>query len=474
MPLPQPKQDETEKKFIARCVPLVIKSEELNKDDEDDRNQAVAMCYSQWRKAKESKALGEGQGVGGARQGVGGAEWCICTECGHMVKHKRNVPCADRECPKCDGGMRGATKAEALAWEKERGGKSMKIKTIDSHLAVLETFIAEAGQETGEVSGNMAKQSLQLLKEAMAGKALELQRKIDQVRDAWREQYSKPSVPGTETPWYSVRVFEDPDLAVAELPEGLFAYPYTLEKDGCTFDKPYEVEFSIQRKESKLWCTDGVCYSQEPDEEAMIAFGGEVKALGDGRVGGYLVRFGNEDEKDLEGEWFTAKTYYGPANGDGADTLIHHGLPLPHDVADPGMKAELDALAARILSPMKTRRESLGIWAETVLDLADKYEALVHDIVEKGKLKWSSRSVTPLIRRKSDGEITRWPIVEGSLTPTPAEFRGTQVMPLKSYIEALAQPGLAEGGEVAGAACLEAAKAMAKSQLLLTEIEQES
>lgn len=78
-----------------------------------------------------------------------------------------------------------------------------------------------------------------------------------------------------------------------------------------------------------------------------------------------------------------------------------------------------------------------------------------------------------LIRVKPDGEITRWPIVEGSLTPIPAEFRGMQVMPLKSYLKALAQPGLAEGGEGTGVPCLEAAKARVKAELLLTEIERE-
>ena len=311
-------------------------------------------------------------------------------------------------------------------------------------------------------------------KTTIGGKALELQRKIDQVRDAWRAQLAKPSVPGGgESPWYSIRVFEDPDLAVVELPEGLYAYPYTLEEDGCTFDGPYEVEFSIQRKGGdKSWCANGTCYSEDPDAEDIIAFGGEIKALGDGRVGGYLVRFGNKDEKDLEGEFFTAKTYYGPADGDGADTLVHHGLPLPHDTDDAELVLELENLARKILAPLKTKRDALGVWGETILDMADKYEKLIHEMVEKGKLKWSSRSVSSLIRKKVSGEITRWPIVEGSFTPFPAEFRGTQIMPLKSYLKTLAEPAPTTGGAEAGASGLEMAKAKARTLQIISRLNQ--
>ena len=36
------------------------------------------------------------------------------------------------------------------------------------------------------------------------------------------------------------------------------------------------------------------------------------------------------------------------------------------------------------------------------------------------------------------GRMIRWPIIEGSLTPTPSEWRGsTVVMPLKSYISSI-------------------------------------
>lgn len=148
----------------------------------------------------------------------------------------------------------------------------------------------------------------------------------------------------------------------------------------------------------------------------IVYDGGEVKALDEsGKVGGYLVRFSTEKDPDLTGDFFTAKTYFGPSNGDGADLMFHHGLPL---------KAELAGLADHIFrNPIKTVKDAVGVFAEAVLDMSDKYEAAIYKLAKEGKLGWSSGTAKYLIRKEDSGEIKRWPIVEGSLTPTPAEPR---------------------------------------------------
>lgn len=140
--------------------------------------------------------------------------------------------------------------------------------------------------------------------------------------------------------------------------------------------------------------------------------GGYARALGDGRIGGYLVYF-NPDEPDLYGTYFTADTYYGPRNGDGADFYIHHSIPL---------RAGLEDLADRILKPIRTRKEDVGIWVEAVLDMADEYERAIYDLVQAGKLSWSSATTPHIARIAPDGRVERWPIAEGSLTPFPGGF----------------------------------------------------
>ena len=158
-------------------------------------------------------------------------------------------------------------------------------------------------------------------------------------------------------------------------------------------------------------------------EETLTYFGGEVKALDDsGKVGGYLVRFTDASRKDLVGDYFTNETYLGAHEGDGVDTLFHHGLPLKFKPDTPKDTIKrLDTLKDHLFSPIKTKRDDLGIWAETVLNMADEYEAMVFDKVKKNKLGWSSGAVSHMVKRADDGKLIRWPIGEASLTPQPAE-----------------------------------------------------
>lgn len=166
--------------------------------------------------------------------------------------------------------------------------------------------------------------------------------------------------------------------------------------------------------------------------ESMLAFGDAVKAMGGGRVGGYLVRFSTAADPDLAGEYFTKSTYYGPRAGDGADMLFNHSFPI---------KAEFAGLADHIFRPITTKADEIGIWAEAVLDLANSYEKKVYELARDGKLGWSSGAPGHMVRRKSDGEITRWPIAEGSLTPTPAEPRA-RVTSIKALSDGLARVDL--------------------------------
>ncbi len=56
-------------------------------------------------KVEVKKARGEGQGVGGPKQGDGGADYCVCPKCDYKVKHEKGKPCGT--CPKCGAKMVG-------------------------------------------------------------------------------------------------------------------------------------------------------------------------------------------------------------------------------------------------------------------------------------------------------------------------------------------------------------------------------
>lgn len=163
-------------------------------------------------------------------------------------------------------------------------------------------------------------------------------------------------------------------------------------------------------------------------DDFMVAWGGPIKALGDGKIGGQLILYGAPGMKDLTGDWFSKDTYYGPRDGDGSDVMIHHGIKIGKG---------LEEFADKLLEPMKTSRNKLGIWAETVLDMADEFEKKVYELAEKGVWKWSSGTADHMIRKQPDGKLLRWPIIEGSLTPTPAEPRmlNHAIRPLKSLAD---------------------------------------
>ena len=69
------------------------------------------------------KELGEGAGVGGPRQGLGGVKYCVCPECGYSVEHAqigegKSKPCAQIECPKCGAKMAGSKTKELSKLKK--------------------------------------------------------------------------------------------------------------------------------------------------------------------------------------------------------------------------------------------------------------------------------------------------------------------------------------------------------------------
>lgn len=156
-------------------------------------------------------------------------------------------------------------------------------------------------------------------------------------------------------------------------------------------------------------------------DETLISQGDAVKALGDGRVGGYLVRFSTESDPDLTGDYFTPDTDFGP----------HTTLPLYYQHGtDPVFKR------ARI-GDGKVTRDDAGLWFEAQIRLADDYERKLYALAERGKLGLSSGALGHLVEREPVGKayhLKTWIIGEASLTPTPAEPRN-RVIPLKSLSE---------------------------------------
>jgi phage head maturation protease len=166
------------------------------------------------------------------------------------------------------------------------------------------------------------------------------------------------------------------------------------------------------------------------DDGTRVYYGGQVKALGAGRVGGYLVRFGSPEEPDQSAfrDYFTAKTDFATEFPAATAVYYNHGLD--------------ERLGRRRLADgAKMRVDEVGVWVEAQLKLRDEWERAVYSLAEAGKLSWSSGTAQHLVERsaiKSGGgetvahEILAWPLgLDASLTPTPAEPR-CEAVALKS------------------------------------------
>jgi hypothetical protein len=46
-----------------------------------------------------------GRGRMGGSKAAGPAGYCVCTACGHKVKHQAGKPCFETKCPKCGAQM---------------------------------------------------------------------------------------------------------------------------------------------------------------------------------------------------------------------------------------------------------------------------------------------------------------------------------------------------------------------------------
>ena len=159
--------------------------------------------------------------------------------------------------------------------------------------------------------------------------------------------------------------------------------------------------------------------------DVLTSFPDAIKSDRLGYVKGYLVRFGDSKSADLEGDYFTQSTDYGFPMESGKrvplNVYYHHGMD--------------QMVGKKSIGTGFIKMDDTGLWYEAQLDLADEYGSMIAKLCKQGKMGFSSGAAAHLVERKSMGgaaEITRWPIAEASITPTPAEYRNS-VKSLEEY-----------------------------------------
>lgn len=187
----------------------------------------------------------------------------------------------------------------------------------------------------------------------------------------------------------------------------------TMSEDGVEFAPMNEwVEVKLKSewvaKSIELLGIGDLVVIRQPEEAYSI------KSLGEYRIGGYGILWGDESRKDLHGEFFTPDTRDIKAIFDvmgAVPNVVHHGVD--------------DEVKKFVLGPVDVMEpDSKGLWWEAKIKEHKTYREMVEPLLENQVL-FSSSGVLPGAKRvnKETGEITRWPIVEMTDTWIPAEHR---------------------------------------------------
>jgi hypothetical protein len=139
-----------------------------------------------------------------------------------------------------------------------------------------------------------------------------------------------------------------------------------------------------------------------------------IKAIGNDRIGCYAILWGDENNKDMHGEYFTEKTADLTAV---LDTIGAIPTIFEHGQDDKVMKSHPFAAVD------KAEYDDTGLWIEAQIKRHDLYKQFIQPLIQQRVLFPSSGTLPAAKRVTKSGEITRWPIVELTATAEPAEYR---------------------------------------------------
>jgi hypothetical protein len=130
------------------------------------------------------------------------------------------------------------------------------------------------------------------------------------------------------------------------------------------------------------------------------------------------------DNVDLYGTKFTKNT-------DFWESTTSDTPPLMYDHA---MDAKLGL--QMIGQVTKKKADEVGIWFEAQLDKANKFAEAIASMVRSGKMGVST-GTSPHMMSMDGDVISSWPILEVSLTPTPAEPDTIEHLSQRKFAQAL-------------------------------------
>jgi len=239
-------------------------------------------------------------------------------------------------------------------------------------------------------------------------KSVNLDAQTRRVRDAWHLQFDRRvSEVAEATRLWPREIFDD--KVIAEAPDGMWSYPYTIgEDEKIEFGEPEKVE--IEYKPAKANALKAV---RSTDDELI--------------VGNYIVLFGGRDLEGIasprknadgsSGQWFTEATKLESAYTTTGQLYVDWEHGRDSDDA-PGRD---DVLGYVDWSTAKA--DGKGVWVERALNRHTTYMRFLRQLIDAGILGSSSEPIQEDVEIADDGEIKTWPLKRDALTVAPMEPR---------------------------------------------------
>jgi hypothetical protein len=232
---------------------------------------------------------------------------------------------------------------------------------------------------------------------------------ISDVRHEWEEKFG-----------YSGWIVETfPTYVIAQKDKDLWKVPYS--RDG------EDVEISDVNQWEKVKRVAGY-------ETKYASFLTAIKAIGDDEIGAYGILWGDSENKDYHGEYFTQKTAEIKSVFDGMGAIPF--------LFDHGMDGTIKSTVIGRVTEME--EDEVGMWFKAKITEHEAYKKLVKPLIEKRMLYPSSGVLSAAKRVTKSGEITRWPMVEMTGTHRPAEYRmvDTPIAELNKHYKSAGLPEL--------------------------------
>ena len=167
-------------------------------------------------------------------------------------------------------------------------------------------------------------------------------------------------------------------------------------------------------------------YANVEDARSLRMYqGGAIKAVGNNRLAGYLIRFTDATKRDLYGEYFSTATDLAMDKGyaiKGSPVMFNHGF-----------DSKIGIKRVGTIQDVKVSDE--GVWVEALIEEQDEYMKEVLEAIQSGRLGagWSSGALPQSVRVDDSGHIRQWAVIEASITHTPAMPVETRIMSAKAF-----------------------------------------